>query len=90
MTYALNLAEDGRVLSATYLEYVPEDAVEDAVKVDELPDGDVSEYRYDVTTGEFIHDPLPEPEVDEKPTQLDIIEAQVTYTAMMTGTLLEV
>lgn len=24
------------------------------------------------------------------PTQLDIIEAQVTYTAMMTGTLLEV
>lgn len=24
-----------------------------------------------------------------EPTQLDIIEAQVTYTAMMTGTLLE-
>lgn len=24
------------------------------------------------------------------PTQLDIIEAQLTYTAMMTGTLLEV
>ena len=30
----------------------------------------------------------PEPEV--KPTQLDIIEAQVAYTAMMTDTLLEV
>lgn len=26
---------------------------------------------------------------DNKPTQLDIIEAQVTYTAMMTDTLLE-
>ena len=26
----------------------------------------------------------------EQPTQLDIIEAQVTYTAMMTNTLLEV
>lgn len=26
----------------------------------------------------------------EKPTQLDTIEAQVTYTAMMTDTLLEV
>lgn len=26
----------------------------------------------------------------EQPTQLDIIEAQVTYTAMMTDTLLEV
>ena len=34
---------------------------------------------------------IPEPEpVEEQPTQLDIIEAQVTYTAMMTDTLLEV
>lgn len=34
---------------------------------------------------------LPDPEpIEPKPTQLDIIEAQVTYTAMMTGTLLEV
>ena len=30
--------------------------------------------------------PIPEPE--ETPSQLDIIEAQVTYTAMVTGTLL--
>jgi hypothetical protein len=35
--------------------------------------------------------PMPEPEViGEEPTQLDIIEAQITYTAMMTDTLLEV
>lgn len=32
---------------------------------------------------------LPEP-VAETPSQLDIIEAQVTYTALMTDTLLEV
>ena len=33
---------------------------------------------------------VPDPEPDEySPTQLDIIEAQVTYTAMMTDTLLE-
>ena len=31
---------------------------------------------------------LPEP-VEEQPSQLDQIEAQVTYTAMMTDTLLE-
>lgn len=31
---------------------------------------------------------LPEP-TEPEPTQLDIIEAQVTYTAMMTDTLLE-
>lgn len=34
--------------------------------------------------------PDPEPEVEPEPTQLDILEAQVTYTAMMTDTLLEV
>lgn len=28
--------------------------------------------------------------VEQVPTQLDVIEAQVTYTAMMTDTLLEV
>lgn len=38
------------------------------------------------TAGEI---PDPEPEPDPEPTQLDIIEAQVTYTAMMTDTLLE-
>lgn len=34
--------------------------------------------------------PEPETEPEAEPTQLDIIEAQVTYTAMMTDTLLEV
>ena len=32
----------------------------------------------------------PEDIPDPEPTQLDLIEAQVTYTAMMTDTLLEV
>lgn len=34
--------------------------------------------------------PEPEPEPEPQPTQLDMIEAQVAYTAMMTDTLLEV
>lgn len=33
--------------------------------------------------------PEPEPEPTPEPTQLDRIEAQSTYTAMMTGTLME-
>lgn len=33
--------------------------------------------------------PAPEPEPEPEPTQLDRIEAQVTYTAMMTDTLME-
>jgi hypothetical protein len=34
--------------------------------------------------------PEPDPVPDPEPTQMDRIEAQVTYTAMMTDTLLEV
>ena len=56
MRYALNLASDGRVLSATYEKYAPANAV----LTNELPEGDISEYRY--ADGEYIHDPLPAPE----------------------------
>lgn len=83
MTYALKLADDGRVLSATLAEY----AQPGAVAVEVLPAGDVSDYRY--VAGEFIYDPAPMPAVMEIPTQLDRIEAQLVYTAMMTDTLLE-
>ena len=37
---------------------------------------------------EIVDDGQPDP--TETPSQLDVIEAQVTYTAMMTDTLLEV
>ena len=37
----------------------------------------------------LMYVPYPEQQ-DAMPTQLDVIEAQVTYTAMMTNTLLEV
>lgn len=84
MRYALNLAEDGRILSVTFEKY----ATDNMPVVEELPDGDVADYRY--VNEEFIYDPLPKPVVEETPSQLDILEAQVTYTAMMTDTLLEV
>lgn len=84
MKYALNLAEDGRILSATYPQY----AAADAVTVDALPDGNIADYVY--KDGDFIHAPLPVEVVEETPSQMDRIEAQVTYTAMMTDTLLEV
>ena len=84
MKYTLKLAEDGRILFATSPEYTPQDSV----VVDTLPEGDISNYRY--VDGEYIYDPIPVEVVEEAPSQLDIIEAQVTNTAMMTGTLLEV
>lgn len=82
--YALNLSETGRILSATYAQY----ASPNAVKVEHLPEGDITEYRY--LDGEFVYDPPDAVETVEAPSQLDRIEAQVTYTAMMTDTLLEV
>lgn len=40
--------------------------------------------------GEYTIEDDGQPEPAETPSQLDIIEAQVAYTAMMTDTLLEV
>lgn len=39
--------------------------------------------------GEYIIEDDGEPDPAEIPSQLDLIEAQITYTAMMTDTLLE-
>ena len=70
MIYALNLADDGRVLSVTFDKYAPASQP----RVDHLPEGDLYEYRY--VNGEFIHDPLPEPEQPEsQPTQEERIAA---------------
>jgi len=52
--FSLNLASDGRILSAGYPRYQPH-----APRVPGLPEGDISEYIY--RDGEFIHSPLPLP-----------------------------
>lgn len=70
MKYALSLANDGRILSVTYEKF----ATADAVIVEELPDGNVYEYRYE--KGKYIHDPLPEPELPEaEATADDVLNA---------------
>lgn len=75
MKYALNLAEDGRILSVTYEKYAPKDAV----LVDYLPEGNVADYIF--VNGEFIYDPLPEPEQPEaEPTADDILNALLGVT----------
>lgn len=54
--YALNLAPDWRILSATDGRYgVPGQPV-----VESLPSGDISNYKY--LDGKYIYDPLPAPE----------------------------
>lgn len=80
--YALNLDNDNRILSATYEKY----AMDGNIIVETLPDGDISNYKY--VNGEYVYEPLEIIEEIPKPTILERIEAQVTYTAMMTDTLL--
>lgn len=66
MKYALNLAEDNRILSATYEKYAPSGAV----LVDELPEGNITDYLYQ--DGAYVYDPIPDPEptVEEQITAL--------------------
>ena len=75
MRYALSLAADGRIQSATFPQYAPADAV----IVEKLPEGDIHDYRY--TGGKFVYDPLPEPETPEEPemgpTAQDDIDAMM-------------
>ena len=82
MQYALNLAEDGRVLSASFVsEYTPVDSV----FVDELPGEDVTDYLY--ADGQYIQDPLPEPEQAEvQPTDTErIAELEAAMEMLLSG-----
>ena len=83
--FVLILNKENRVTTATYAELAPLAKP----KVDALPEGNLSDYLY--IDGEYVYSPLPKPpEPEPKPTQLDRVEAQATYTAIMTDTLLEV
>lgn len=82
--YALIISEDGRILSSTYDQYAPAEYP----RVEKLPEGDITNYLY--INNKYVYSPLPITKTEETPTQLDRIEAQVTYTAMLTDTLLEV
>lgn len=70
MKIALNLSDDGRILSVTFDRFAPPEQP----RVENLPDGDITEYRY--VDGEYIHEPLPETELpEEKPTVEERVSA---------------
>ncbi len=69
MRYALNLSEDGRILSATFEKY----AAEGMPLVDALPTGDIYEYIH--KNGEYIHDPIPKPEKVKGATTDEVLNA---------------
>lgn len=80
MKYALNLADNGRILSVTYEEYAPADAV----LVDELPEGNVADYLF--VNGEYVYDPIPVPEVEKVPTDAErITELEEALAMLLNG-----
>ena len=68
--------------------------IPDNMECENFPFGEVTAEEIDgvMTVTEWVPGEIPEPEPvpEPEPTQLDTIEAQVAYTAMMTDTLLEV
>ena len=68
--YSLNLSDDSRILSAC----ICLEGFEYTNIVDVLPEGDISDYKY--IGGEYVYDPLPEPEPQPvEPTADEIIDA---------------
>jgi hypothetical protein len=61
-----------------------------AIKEDATPIDNIIKFAWYDDDYEEVMIYIPKVEETSMPTQLDIIEAQVTYTAMMTDTLLEV
>lgn len=67
--------------------------IPDDMETENFPFGEVEVEEIDgvMTVTKWTSGKIPEPELEPEaqPSQLDTIEAQITYTAMMTDTLLE-
>ena len=77
--YALNLAEDGRILSATFPEYAPGKLV-----VETLPEGNIADYLY--VDGAYVHAPLPKvDETEEVNLQDRVTELEEALDFLLSG-----
>ena len=79
--YALTVQEDGRILTATF----PEFASQDATFVDELPEGDITNYR--LVAGKYVYDPiLIEVEVEKEPSlEEQVAELREALDLLLSG-----
>lgn len=73
--YALNLGENGRILSVCVC--IEGQTYENIV--DAFPDGDVTDYRY--VEGEYIYDPEPK----DEPTELEPTAEELLNIILGTG-----
>lgn len=81
--YGLVLDDESRIISAVQQRYAPNNAI----IVDNMPDGNYSDYLY--VDEEFIYDPLPEPEQPEQtPTpeeRITALEQQLLAAKILLG-----
>lgn len=76
--YALNLDNENRILSVTFDEFAPAEQP----RVEELPEGNIADYKY--IDNEFVYEPLPQPEPPEpQPTDVEKLRADIDYIAMV-------
>lgn len=59
------------------------------IRADAAPIDNVTKFAWEDSDFEEVRVYIPYEVTDNEPTQLDRIEAQAAYTAMMTGTLIE-
>lgn len=81
--YALNLSDDNRILSVTFEQF----ASEGMPIVDELPQGNVTDYLY--VDEEYVYDPIPQLIQIEPTDNFEKLRADVDFIAMMTDVDLE-
>ena len=81
----LRLSDDGRVLGAAWYRVPPAGAV--TVPRELLPEGDVTQYRYE--GGTFVYDPLPETPEPVETTVPERVAELERQNAMLTECLLE-
>ena len=73
MNYALNLAEDNRILSACKV--LPKGSYDNMPIVDVLPEGNLPDYQY--IDDEYVYNPLPVEEIKPEPTAQDDTDAMM-------------
>lgn len=77
--YAINIDENNRILRVTFVEYAEPDSILVENRPEDLVPADASKKEKDCTNylyidGEYIYDPLPEPEpIEPEPTADEVL-----------------
>lgn len=83
----IKIDNEGRVTAASYNYHCGDDEIEVTIPEEIGNLSNIHNYKY--IDGNFVYDPIPEVEEEDLPSDLDRLDARLTYIEMMTG-LMEV